>query len=67
MEPHDEALLEMVNQVRMKLLGAEIMVGLKKLDAAGGRGFRGRGEADGAVGYGGGSAGGFGVCDCLRR
>jgi arsenite methyltransferase len=30
-EPHDEALLEMVNQVRMKLLGAEIMVGLKKL------------------------------------
>ena len=29
---HDEALLEMVNQVRMKLLGAEIMVGLKKLD-----------------------------------
>lgn len=31
-EPHDEALIEMVNQVRMKLLGAEIMVGLKKLD-----------------------------------
>ena len=31
-ESHDEALLEMVNQVRMKLLGAEIMVGLKKLD-----------------------------------
>ena len=30
-ERHDEALLEMVNQVRMKLLGAEIMVGLKKL------------------------------------
>lgn len=30
-EPHDEALLEMVNQVRMKLLGAEIMVGLRKL------------------------------------
>lgn len=28
----DEALLEMVHQVRMKLLGAEIMVGLKKLD-----------------------------------
>lgn len=25
----------MVNQVRMKLLGAEIMVGLKKLDLAG--------------------------------
>ena len=31
-EPHDEALLEMVNQVRMKLLGAEIMVGLRKLE-----------------------------------
>lgn len=29
---HDEALVEMVNQVRMKLLGAEVMVGLKKLD-----------------------------------
>ena len=35
MEPHDEALLEMVNQVRMKLLGAEIMVGLKKLELPG--------------------------------
>lgn len=34
-ERHDEALLEMVNQVRMKLLGAEIMVGLKKLDLPG--------------------------------
>jgi ubiquinone/menaquinone biosynthesis C-methylase UbiE len=34
-EPHDEALLEMVNQIRMKLLGAEIMVGLKKLDLPG--------------------------------
>jgi ubiquinone/menaquinone biosynthesis C-methylase UbiE len=31
-ESHNEALLEMVNQVRMKLLSAEIMVGLKKLD-----------------------------------
>ena len=31
-EPHDEALLEMVNQVRIKLLGAEIMVGLRKLE-----------------------------------
>src|SRR5260370_2093301 len=31
-EQHDEALLEMVHQVRMKLLGAEIMMGLKKLD-----------------------------------
>lgn len=30
-EQHDDALLEMVNQIRMKLLGAEIMVGLKKL------------------------------------
>ena len=28
----DEALLEMVNQIGMKLMGAEIMVGLKKLD-----------------------------------
>ena len=34
-EQHDEALLEMVNQIRMKLLGAEIMVGLKKLDLPG--------------------------------
>ena len=34
-EPHDEALLEMVNQVRMKLLGAEIMAGLKKLELPG--------------------------------
>jgi arsenite methyltransferase len=32
---HDEALLEMVQQVRLKLLGAEIMVGLKKLDVPG--------------------------------
>ncbi len=34
-ESHDEALLEMVNQIQMKLLGAEIMVGLKKLDLPG--------------------------------
>ena len=34
-EPHDEALLDMVNQVRTKLLGAEIMVGLKKLELPG--------------------------------
>jgi ubiquinone/menaquinone biosynthesis C-methylase UbiE len=34
-EPHDEALLEMVNQVRTKLLGAEIMVGLKKVELPG--------------------------------
>lgn len=34
-ESHDEALLEMVNQLRTKLLGAEIMVGLKKLDLPG--------------------------------
>jgi arsenite methyltransferase len=34
-ERHDDALLEVVNQVRMKLLGAEIMVGLKKLDLPG--------------------------------
>ena len=31
-ESHDEALIELVQQVRKKLLGAEIMVGLKKLD-----------------------------------
>ena len=31
-EPHDEALRELLQQVRTKLLGAEIMVGLKKLD-----------------------------------
>jgi ubiquinone/menaquinone biosynthesis C-methylase UbiE len=31
-EPHDEALHELLQQVRTKLLGAEIMVGLKKLE-----------------------------------
>ena len=31
-EERDEALLEMVNQIRMRLLGAEVMIGLKKLD-----------------------------------
>ncbi len=35
LEPHDEALTEMVNQMRMKLLGAEIMVGLKKIELPG--------------------------------
>jgi ubiquinone/menaquinone biosynthesis C-methylase UbiE len=34
-EPHDEALVEMVEQIRVKLLGAEIMVGLKKLNLPG--------------------------------
>ncbi len=34
-EPHDEALVEMAAQIRMKLLGAEIMVGLKKVDLPG--------------------------------
>jgi arsenite methyltransferase len=34
-EPHDEALLEMVDRIRMKLLGVEIMAGLKKIDLAG--------------------------------
>jgi SAM-dependent methyltransferase len=34
-EPHDEALLEMVNQVSIKLFGAEIMVGLRKLELPG--------------------------------
>jgi len=31
-EPHDEALTEMVNQIRTKLLGAELLVGLKKIE-----------------------------------
>ncbi|HYE71940.1 MAG TPA: methyltransferase domain-containing protein [Blastocatellia bacterium] len=35
LELHDEALQEMVNQIRMKLLGAEILVGLKKMDLPG--------------------------------
>jgi arsenite methyltransferase len=34
-ELHDESLSELVQQVRAKLLGAEIMVGLKKLDLPG--------------------------------
>lgn len=34
-EKHDQALHEMVQQVRGKLLGAEVMVGLKKLDLPG--------------------------------
>lgn len=33
-EPHHEALLDMVNPVRTKLLGAEIMVGFKEIGAA---------------------------------
>ncbi|HXG65813.1 MAG TPA: methyltransferase domain-containing protein [Blastocatellia bacterium] len=31
-EPHDDALTQMVNQIRAKLLGAELLVGLKKLE-----------------------------------
>lgn len=34
-EPHHEALIEMADQIRLKLLGAEIMVGLKKLTLPG--------------------------------
>lgn len=34
-ELHDEALREMVRQVQAKLLGAEVLVGLKKIDLAG--------------------------------
>ena len=34
-EPHNEALVEMAAQIRMKLFGAEIMVGLKKVDLPG--------------------------------
>jgi arsenite methyltransferase len=34
-EPHDEALVEMAAQIRTKLFGAEIMVGLKKVNLPG--------------------------------
>jgi arsenite methyltransferase len=34
-EPHDEALMEMVRDIQGKLLGAELMVKLKKLDLPG--------------------------------
>ena len=34
-EAHDESLLEMVNHVRMKLLGTETLVGLKKVELPG--------------------------------
>jgi ubiquinone/menaquinone biosynthesis C-methylase UbiE len=34
-EPHQEALSEMADQIRLKLLGAEILVGLKKLTLPG--------------------------------
>lgn len=34
-EPHDAALQEMVDQIRLKLLGAEIMTGLNKLQLPG--------------------------------
>jgi len=34
-ELHDDALAEMVQQIRTKLLGAEIMVGLRKLNQSG--------------------------------
>lgn len=34
-EKHDDALLEMVSQVRLRLLGAEIAVGLKKIELPG--------------------------------
>jgi ubiquinone/menaquinone biosynthesis C-methylase UbiE len=34
-EPHNESLVEMAAQIRMKLLGAEIMVGLKKVNLPG--------------------------------
>jgi ubiquinone/menaquinone biosynthesis C-methylase UbiE len=34
-ETHDEALIEMLDQVRLKLFGAEIMVGLKKIELHG--------------------------------
>jgi arsenite methyltransferase len=31
-EPHDDALTDLVNQIRLKLMGAEIMVALKKIE-----------------------------------
>lgn len=34
-EPHNEALIELADQIRLKLLGAEILVGLKKLTLPG--------------------------------
>jgi arsenite methyltransferase len=34
-EPHNEALVEMAAQIRVKLLGAEIMVGIKKVNLPG--------------------------------
>jgi ubiquinone/menaquinone biosynthesis C-methylase UbiE len=34
-EQYDEALLEMVNQIRLRLLGAEVAVGLKKIELPG--------------------------------
>ncbi len=34
-EPHDQALQEMVRQIQTKLLGVEIMAGLKKIDIPG--------------------------------
>jgi arsenite methyltransferase len=34
-ESHDEALVEMATQIRLKLLGAEVMVGLKKINLPG--------------------------------
>jgi arsenite methyltransferase len=34
-ERHDDSLSEMVHQIRMKMLGAEIMVGLRRLDLPG--------------------------------
>jgi ubiquinone/menaquinone biosynthesis C-methylase UbiE len=34
-EPHHEAMIEMADQIRAKLLGAEILVGLKKLNLPG--------------------------------
>jgi arsenite methyltransferase len=34
-QPHDAALHEMVDQIRLRLLGAEIMAGLNKLQLPG--------------------------------
>lgn len=48
-EFHDEALAEMVQQIRMKLLGAEVMVGLNKLNLHGVDFSKAKGLANSAV------------------
>ncbi|HEX3103799.1 MAG TPA: hypothetical protein VHQ22_05085 [Terriglobales bacterium] len=59
-ESHDEALREMVRQVRAKLLAAEVLVGLKKIDLAWDRLYKR--QADGLVRLGCGRAGTSRLC-----